>query len=159
MPGGEGSDETGASGSAGDSDEAGSEGDATAGGGGEDDADGELNDALEDFDGTILEEREVIAQRRREGAGEGAGSTGPAGTTTGAVAGGRTTTAAYVPPVRNAPTAPPAGSPRTSNIEDEPDARDDDVVARQLREAAQNETDPELKEKLWEEYRRYKGSS
>jgi hypothetical protein len=36
------------------------------------------------------------------------------------------------------------------------DARDDDVVARQLREAAMNETDPVLKEKLWEEYRRYK---
>ncbi|HHO47467.1 MAG TPA: hypothetical protein ENN06_03270 [Desulfobacteraceae bacterium] len=31
----------------------------------------------------------------------------------------------------------------------------DDIVARQLREAAEKETDPELKEKLWEEYRRY----
>ena len=39
---------------------------------------------------------------------------------------------------------------------DIPDGSDDDVVARQLREAAENETDPELKEKLWEEYRRYK---
>ena len=35
-------------------------------------------------------------------------------------------------------------------------AQDDDVVARQLREAAEAETDPELKAKLWEEYRRYK---
>ena len=33
---------------------------------------------------------------------------------------------------------------------------DDDVVARQLREAAEEETDPELKKKLWEEYRKYK---
>ena len=33
---------------------------------------------------------------------------------------------------------------------------DDDIVARQLREAAENETDPELKEKLWEEYEAYK---
>jgi hypothetical protein len=33
---------------------------------------------------------------------------------------------------------------------------DDDIVARQLREAAENETDPELKEKLWEEYEEYK---
>lgn len=32
----------------------------------------------------------------------------------------------------------------------------DDIVARQLREAAEKETDPELKEKLWEEYRKYK---
>jgi hypothetical protein len=37
-----------------------------------------------------------------------------------------------------------------------PGGSDDDVVARQLREAAEQETDPELKEKLWEEYRRYK---
>jgi hypothetical protein len=33
---------------------------------------------------------------------------------------------------------------------------DDDIVARQLREAAENETDPELKEKLWKEYYEYK---
>jgi hypothetical protein len=30
------------------------------------------------------------------------------------------------------------------------------VVARQLRKAAEQETDPELKKKLWEEYRKYK---
>jgi len=39
---------------------------------------------------------------------------------------------------------------------DIPDGRDDDIVARQLREAAENEQDPELREKLWEEYRKYK---
>ena len=36
---------------------------------------------------------------------------------------------------------------------------DDDIVARQLREAAENETDPELKEKLWKEYDEYKGNT
>jgi len=36
------------------------------------------------------------------------------------------------------------------------DKADDDIVARQLREAAENETDPELKEKLWKEYEEYK---
>ena len=35
-------------------------------------------------------------------------------------------------------------------------SEDDDVVARQLREAAEQDTDPEVKEKLWEEYRKYK---
>lgn len=40
--------------------------------------------------------------------------------------------------------------------DDVPDAGDDDVVARQLREAAENESDPELREKLWQEYKRYK---
>jgi len=37
-----------------------------------------------------------------------------------------------------------------------PDGRDDDIVARQLREAAMTEKDPELREKLWAEYRKYK---
>ena len=52
------------------------------------------------------------------------------------------------------------GSGETGNDSDEPsdipDGSDDDVVARQLREAAEKEADPELKAKLWEEYRRYK---
>jgi hypothetical protein len=38
------------------------------------------------------------------------------------------------------------------------DGKDDDVVARQLREAAMKEDDPELREKLWDEYREYKKS-
>jgi hypothetical protein len=40
-----------------------------------------------------------------------------------------------------------------------PDGRDDDIVARQLREAAMKETDPELRERLWDEYRKYKQST
>lgn len=36
------------------------------------------------------------------------------------------------------------------------DAGDDDIIARQLREAAMKERDPELREKLWDEYRKYK---
>jgi hypothetical protein len=39
---------------------------------------------------------------------------------------------------------------------DIPDGSDDDVVARQIREAAMKETDPELRAALWEEYRKYK---
>jgi hypothetical protein len=37
-----------------------------------------------------------------------------------------------------------------------PDGRDDDVIARQIREAAEKETDPELRDKLWKEYIEYK---
>ncbi|MBQ0799932.1 MAG: hypothetical protein KBT63_11680 [Porticoccaceae bacterium] len=33
---------------------------------------------------------------------------------------------------------------------------DDDIVARQIREAAMKEKDPVLREKLWDEYRKYK---
>jgi hypothetical protein len=51
-------------------------------------------------------------------------------------------------------TAKPGGS--NDVPENIPDGSDDDVVARQLREAAEKETDPELKKKLWDEYRRYK---
>ena len=47
----------------------------------------------------------------------------------------------------------PADDRRRANYED------DDIVARQLREAAENETDPELKEKLWQEYEEYKKNS
>ena len=38
-----------------------------------------------------------------------------------------------------------------------PPPEDDDIVARQLREAAEKEPDPELQQKLWEEYWKYKG--
>ena len=41
---------------------------------------------------------------------------------------------------------------------DVPTGDDDDVVARQIREAAIRESDPELQERLWEEYRKYKKS-
>lgn len=39
---------------------------------------------------------------------------------------------------------------------DIPNGSDDDIVARQIREAAIKEQDPVLREKLWEEYRKYK---
>jgi hypothetical protein len=42
--------------------------------------------------------------------------------------------------------------------EDIGDGRNDDIVLRQIREAATNESDPVLREKLWEEYRRIRGS-
>lgn len=38
------------------------------------------------------------------------------------------------------------------------DGSDDDIVARRLRRAAEQETDPELKERLWKEYDDYKKS-
>lgn len=130
--------------------------------------DSELDKALEDFDGEILAERAVIQARTNERAGSGtvpadlpgSGDSGDAevpGET-----GNPQETASYEPaglPSRNVPqrSAPTPGA--TGNVPaDIPDARDDDIIARQLREAATNEPDPELREKLWEEYRRYKGA-
>ena len=53
--------------------------------------------------------------------------------------------------------APPDNPAIYKPPEDIPDGRDDDVVARQLREAAMREPDPEVRERLWNEYRKYKG--
>jgi hypothetical protein len=73
-----------------------------------------------------------------ESAGERSGEQGGGGGVGGGAAGG------------SGPNTVPA---------DIPDGRDDDIVARQLREAAMKETDPELRERLWEEYRQYKQST
>ncbi len=43
--------------------------------------------------------------------------------------------------------------------EDVPTMVDDDIIARQLREAALVEKDPNLRDRLWDEYRKYKGIS
>jgi hypothetical protein len=40
--------------------------------------------------------------------------------------------------------------------EDVPSSQGDDIVAQQLREAAAAETDPDLRAKLWDEYKKYK---
>ncbi|MEE4265278.1 MAG: hypothetical protein V2I56_21505 [Desulfobacteraceae bacterium] len=53
-------------------------------------------------------------------------------------------------------TADQGGQGSSREKQGRPRTEDDDIVARQLREAAENETDPELKEKLWKEYDEYK---
>ena len=46
---------------------------------------------------------------------------------------------------------------RERTPEDIPILVDDDIIARQLREAALAEEDPVLRERLWDEYRKYSG--
>lgn len=110
--------------------------------------------------------------------GSGSGSGGAAGQEKGAAAGkgkasekgkagGRTADRSTEPPQgspekagergsRN-PAGGMAGPGDSASVPaDVGDGRDDDVVARQLREAATKEQDPVIREKLWEEYRRYK---
>lgn len=124
--------------------------------------DAELQEGLSGFDEQLLREQaRVKAQAPRSavnsgqaaggsaGDAGGSGERGAVGTAAGATAGG---------------VARPPGSagqvgrsaPSRSQPAAYPDGSDDDVVARQLREAAEKETDPALKEKLWEEYRKYK---
>lgn len=49
-----------------------------------------------------------------------------------------------------------AAADNQGTIRPRSNSRGDDIVARQLREAAEKETDPELKEKLWKEYEDYR---
>jgi len=53
-------------------------------------------------------------------------------------------------------TDPGAAGPTAAVPPDVGDGSDDDIVARQIRRAAETETDPELRKKLWDEYRKYK---
>lgn len=49
------------------------------------------------------------------------------------------------------------GAPPTQHKR--PDSYDDDIVAKQLREAAEKETDSQIKAKLWKEYEDYKSNA
>ena len=134
---------------AGDAGRAGSNGEGEPGAGEAEAAGGDdaLAEALGDFDEGLLRER-LEAQRR--GAAEQADSG-----RSGADSGGSSSAGAAAP--QAAPRPPVAApTPPAPPLPDIPDARDDDVVARQLREAAEKETDPKLKESLWKEYERYK---
>ncbi len=50
-----------------------------------------------------------------------------------------------------------SAGPNGKTPEDIPAADNDDVIAAQIRLAAEIEKDPDKKEKLWNEYRKYKG--
>jgi hypothetical protein len=50
----------------------------------------------------------------------------------------------------------PSNNTKINTPPDLVNSKGDDVIARQLREAAQKEKDPVLREKLWDEYRKYK---
>jgi len=132
--------------------------------------DRELEASYGQFEGMILRERGYVIDRENakgadidpgeesagetSGTGDAVGGSGEELPTEPAVAsgsggrpeGGEAREGDYQPAM--AATYPPPP--------DIPDGSDDDVVARQLREAAMKEPDPELREKLWEEYRKYK---
>ncbi len=136
-----------------------------------------LDASLREFDGLILKERELLDGRRQEdtsrsGETSGASGTGRAGDQTGELEGtsaeaeaqmaGGTGASPDQAPSDEDPEAGPTtmgGDPAADQgkvPEDVGDGRDDDIVARQLREAAMNEENPALRERLWDEYRAYK---
>ncbi len=127
---------------------------------------GELNRGYEDFDGVILAERaraqaQAAAARNTEipGDSSGAGASG-GGLGNSSIIVGRENT---IPGGQQGSPGVGGGSSNGESQEtfpppeDIPSGRDDDIVARQLREAAMREPDPELREALWDEYRNYTG--
>ncbi len=133
--------------------------------------DRQLEQSTSDFDGMIREEQERqrelereraarSAQREQpESAGPGASGRNPyqddvamggsgASGGGGGIGGASGNATGIGKPDNRATHKPPA---------DIPNGNDDDVVARQLREAAMREPDPEVRKKLWDEYRKYKG--
>lgn len=115
----------------------------------------ELERATGDFDDLILAEQEEQRRRERERASAATASPQPerdpgsqrAAGYGGGMVGGSSGSAGSAPanPVKYEPP------------EDIPSGDSDDVVARQLREAAMREPDPAVRAKLWDEYRKYKG--
>lgn len=130
-------------------------------GDGSGDGDGAFEDALGDFDGAIAREREGAAARSpglpSDDAGGGTIGGGAGSDGSGAEDGEATQPGGFPTggEIARAPAPPGRSGP---NDIDTADARDDDIIARQLREAAMAESDPELKAALWEEYQRYKNN-
>jgi hypothetical protein len=141
--------------------------------------DARLNGSLAEFDKLLLEEARKAQARApasgSSGGGYAGGSSRKAGAQgaqqadgNGARAGNASTSAdgntepqqpgagPGSPGGRIEGTDPGAPGPTAAVPPDVGDGSDDDIVARQIRRAAETEKDPELREKLWDEYRKYK---
>jgi hypothetical protein len=135
-----------------------------------------LGGSLAEFDELLLEEARRAQTRKTDGGsgsrgGYGGGAAG-AQVSKGSGSGSKSPGAAGADdgspvPQRPAGTAGSPGGPidtkdpgtagATAAVPpDVGDGNDDDVVARQIRKAAETEPDPELRKRLWDEYRKYK---
>ncbi len=135
--------------------------------------DRELSGAIEEFDRRMREERQRLAEeaesaerassQRAGGGGPRPGSPGGAGaeSATGGTTdprGGSGDSTESGEEAGSVGGSGPGAAASDRVPADVGDGSDDDIVARQLREAAMAEEDPALREKLWDEYRRYKAS-
>lgn len=127
--------------------------------------DRQLEESTRDFDGIIYDEEQRQREAARERAAQTAqttqASTGAAPAAEsepdfggGVVSAGSGSVGGGIGGRSGAPPADGAKYPPPADI---PNGNDDDVVARQLREAAMREPDPAVRDKLWSEYRKYKG--
>jgi hypothetical protein len=137
--------------------------------------DQQLDGALQEFDRRMREEMERLAEETTDaeragssaagvGTGSGRGSSGdsasqsaPSGETdSGGSSGGNTQEGDDSE--GSVGGSGPGGEGSSRAPADVGDDEEDDIVAHQLREAAMAEEDPQLRGKLWDEYRRYKAS-
>ena len=117
----------------------------------------ELEESIGGFDEILMEEQREISSVGRNTEGFGDGSAGSAGSISlGEQAVGGTISVANTGISRESPLEGMSVEDiRERTPEDIAITVDDDIIARQLREAALAEQDPELRERLWEEYRKY----
>ena len=111
--------------------------------------DRKLDESLAEFDDRLRRERERSEEASNDGTGSGSESSSHEGATggesdnrdAGAPAVGRTTDESRA---------------RSGDPPNLPDGGDDDIVAQQLRELAENERDPEKRAIYWQDYLDYK---
>ncbi len=128
----------------------------------------ELEESVGDFDEVLMEEQREIETvgRNTEGYDTGSGGGGSrvslgeqsAGAMSGSSSGGGGGGGGGDGSGSNDPLAGMSEGEIAQRTPDDIEVMmDDDIVAKQLREAALAEDDPELRDRLWEEYRKYKG--
>ncbi len=130
----------------------------------------ELDKSVGDFDEALGEEQRQVSSVGRDTEGFGDGSSGSGGSISlgeqeagassggGAGAGGGAGGAAGSEESQAGPLDGMSDQEIQARTPDDIEVNAfDDIVARQLREAALSEEDPELRERLWEEYRKYSG--
>ncbi len=130
---------------------------------------GELEESVGGFDEVLADEQKEISTvgRNTEGFGGGQGGAGSGrvglggqagggGSGGGGSGGGQAGSVAGPQEQRQASVGGLTEEEiRARTPDDIPDLVSEDIVARQLREAALAEEDPELRERLWDEYRTY----
>ena len=132
---------------------------------------GTLEKSVGDFDEILADEQREISTvgRNTEGfGGNQSGGSGGRGVGLGKQGSGGTSSSGGGGSGGGADTTSAAGSGSSASVDkmseeekkartpdDIPDLVSEDIVAKQLREAALAEEDPALRERLWEEYRNY----
>jgi hypothetical protein len=131
----------------------------------------ELETLIAEFDELMLEQQDTLKEQQatRQASGSGGDGQGASGGSEESAAGGTGEEGDTGEPGdgQMPAEAEPGSGPGVEKQGEMPefekgaigDGSDDDVVARQLREAAEAETDPVLKAQLWEEYKKYKNST